>query len=610
MGNVYFGVSSTGDRAAVKVIRQELVSDDNLRRRFATEIENLRRVYGSRVARLEDADPLGDPAWLAVQYVPGATVNQYVGARGPLPVRLAAMAGAMLADGLARVHQAGVLHRDLKPQNVILGPDGPVLIDFGLAVLTEHGSRHTQTGLLIGTPAYMSPEQVRGERLLTAAVDIYALGATLVYATTGHELYPGTSGLHSLLLRITDPEVGPDLAGVPAELTPVLTDMLAHDPAARPSLPAVRSRLLAIASADGTDVTELRHRIAELTYTAAAELLVPRVGGQPSAATAGSPPPFPPSPPDEAVPQATVGPSPTRPVRPPAPTRVDGASAPLGSTRTDGTADGAVPTPRGPSGESPTSPAGSPALFLGARPLRAVAPVSPDPAGPVGEDPDDDGEAIEVLEPLRAPSAIRVANALAFLGVALLALFAAFTSLLLFRSGAILSVAFFLAMLGFGWWLSRFGRWGLVLAAEDGLWLQPRGQSAMTLPWPLLWTVSVLAVNGRPDRSRLVLGLPADLSPQIRRSLDVNGTLRAATGGGCTLTVGDIRMGVDEVAGAIRRVAPDAPVWEAPPGAPTPPGFEHYPFRMPWSLWLLAGLAVAYLAAHVLMLLVSYVLQK
>ncbi|WP_245724634.1 serine/threonine-protein kinase [Micromonospora citrea] len=644
MGNVYFGVSSTGDRAAVKVIRQELVSDDNLRRRFATEIENLRLVYGSRVARLEDADPLGDPAWLAVEYVPGATVNQYVGARGPLPVRLAAMAGAMLADGLGRVHQAGVLHRDLKPQNVILGPDGPVLIDFGLAVLTEQGSRHTQTGLLIGTPAYMSPEQVRGERLLTPAVDIYALGATLVYATTGHELYPGTTGVHSLLLRITDPEVAPDLTGVPAELTPVLTDMLAHDPAARPSLSAVRTRLLAVASADGTDVTELRHRIAELTYTAATELLVPRVGGRPSPATTGSPPQFPPSPADSGETETTGGPSPTRPVLPPAPTRADGASAPPGQTRTDVPAtvastrvDGGAPIPartrvdggaaalaptrtdeaapgagpaaRGPS-LGPAPLAGSPTLPAGPRPLRAAAPVPSNPADSFVADPEGDDGAIETLEPVRAPSTIRVANALAYLGVVLLALFAAFASLLLFRSGVILSAVFLLAMLSFGWPLSRFGRWTLVLAAEDGLWLRARRRSAMTLLWASLWTVSVLAVDGRPDRSRLVLGLPADLPPETRRSLDVNGSLRAATWGRHTLTVGDIRMGVGEVADAIRRVAPDAPVWEAPAGTPAPPGFEHYPFRMPWSLWLLAGVAVSYVAAHVLMMLLVYVLQK
>ncbi|MFD2766101.1 WD40 repeat domain-containing serine/threonine protein kinase [Micromonospora eburnea] len=390
MGYVYFGVSSTGDRVAVKVIRQELVSDEDLRRRFAAEIENLKLVYGSRVARLEDADPLGDPAWLAVQYVPGATVNQYVAARGPLPVRLAAMAGAMLADGLARVHQAGVLHRDLKPQNVILGPDGPVLIDFGLAVLTEQDSRFTQTGLLIGTPAYMSPEQVRGERALTAAVDIYALGATLVYAATGHDLYPGAGGVHSLLLRIADPQVAPDLAGVPDDLMPVLTDMLAHEPAARPALATVRSRLLAVAGADGTDVSELRRQVAELTYSAATELLVPRVDAPPPPGpppTVPAQPPLPSPPPGGRRDVPAQPPPPTRHDLPPAPTRVDGASAPLAPTRTDAAAEVGMPTRRDP---SPVRPAAVPSVASPTSPMdpRGLLPPEKDRRPPgVGDAP-------------------------------------------------------------------------------------------------------------------------------------------------------------------------------------------------------------------------------
>ncbi|SCF08840.1 Serine/threonine protein kinase [Micromonospora haikouensis] len=275
MGEVFFAVSSTADRVALKVIRQHLIAEPTVRERFAAEVESLKLVYGSRIARIEDADPYADPAWLAVEYVAGATLRQHVDARGPLPISLAAMAGAMLADGLAKVHQARLLHRDLKPQNIILGPDGPKLIDFGLALLIDRSDYLTEPGALVGTPAYMSPEQVRGERKLTVAVDIYGLAATLVFALTGHGLYPPTNSWN-LLLRISEPGDLPDLSGVPPELVQLLGAMLAFDPTARPRLDAVRARLLAVATASsGRSVPDLRQEVAALTFDPAAELLVP-----------------------------------------------------------------------------------------------------------------------------------------------------------------------------------------------------------------------------------------------------------------------------------------------------------------------------------------------
>ncbi|MFV2101635.1 serine/threonine-protein kinase [Micromonospora sp. LOL_024] len=275
MGDVWFAVSPTAERVAVKVIRKHLLAAPTMQERFAAEVESLKLVYGSRVARLENADPFGDPAWLAVEYVPGATLRQHLDARGPLSTPHAAMVGAMLAEGLTNVHQVGLLHRDLKPQNIILGPDGPKLIDFGLAVLVDRHDYLTEPGALVGTPAYMSPEQVRGERDLTVAVDVYGLAATLVLALTGHGLYP-QSNSWNLLLRITEPDDLPDLSGVPGELSPLLGAMLAHDPTARPSLDTVRRRLLTVATAaGGAGVVELRRQVAALTYVGDTELLVP-----------------------------------------------------------------------------------------------------------------------------------------------------------------------------------------------------------------------------------------------------------------------------------------------------------------------------------------------
>ncbi|MFY1690598.1 serine/threonine-protein kinase [Plantactinospora sp. WMMB782] len=275
MGDVYFGVSPTADRVAVKVIKQHLLTDPTVRRRFAAEVESLRVVWGSRVARLEGADPLGDPAWLAVEYVPGSTLSQYVEQREPLPLPLVAMIGAMLADGLDRVHQAGLLHRDLKPANIILGRDGPVLIDFGLAVLSERDDYLTDPGGVIGTPHYMSPERIKGVRDQAAGSDIYALAATLVFALTGHNLYSAAGGVHGLMIQIGDPDVLPDLSGVPVEVVPLLGAMLAHDPSARPSLSVVRTRLLAVATSGGVPVTEMRRRVGELTFDGSTEIMVP-----------------------------------------------------------------------------------------------------------------------------------------------------------------------------------------------------------------------------------------------------------------------------------------------------------------------------------------------
>ncbi|MCZ7422948.1 serine/threonine-protein kinase [Verrucosispora sp. WMMA2121] len=273
MGEVWFAVSPTAERVALKVIKKQLLDAPTMQERFAAEVESLKLVYGSRVARLENADPFGDPAWLATEYVPGATLRQHVDARGPLSTPHGAMVGAMLAEGLANVHQVGILHRDLKPQNIILGPDGPKLIDFGLAVLADRHDYLTEPGALVGTPAYMSPEQVRGERDLTTAVDVYGLAATLVFALTGHTLYP-QSNSWNLLLRITEPSDLPDLSGVPDELAPLLGAMLAHDPTARPSLDTVRRRLLAVATTAG-GVVEVRRQVAALTYVSDTELLVP-----------------------------------------------------------------------------------------------------------------------------------------------------------------------------------------------------------------------------------------------------------------------------------------------------------------------------------------------
>ncbi|MBG6138328.1 serine/threonine protein kinase [Longispora fulva] len=250
----------------MKVIKSGRVADAQFRERFELEVESLRMAHGARIARFEGADVMADPPWLAVEYVPGITLSQHVELHGTFGVALCAILGAALAEGLDKIHLVGLLHRDLKPGNILLGPDGPKLIDFGLSSLVERDERLTEPGMIVGTLAYMPPEQAQGLPQLGAAADVYSLGATLVYALTGRSLYPH-AGVLAVLRRITDPGDRPDLSGVPAQLLPLMTAMLAFDPVGRPSVPMVASQLLEIATSGGESAEALRHRLERETYS-------------------------------------------------------------------------------------------------------------------------------------------------------------------------------------------------------------------------------------------------------------------------------------------------------------------------------------------------------
>ncbi|MFE9741423.1 protein kinase [Streptomyces sp. NPDC006477] len=265
MGQVYLGESPGGEPAAVKVIKPSVV-DSETRQRFAQEVEILKTIWGARIAALLDADAEADPPWLATEYIEGPDLSRHVALHGPLPSLLAASLGATLAEALATVHKQGLLHRDLKPANVLLGPNGPKVIDFGLAVFAESSVSLTAPNAVVGTPACMAPEQARGDRPLTPAVDVHALGAVMLFAVSGHLPYQAAN-IHVLFHQVTDPETDPDLSGVPDELVPLLTGMLAHRAEDRPALSDVVQQCRAVIEAQGFKVAQARRRLT--THTAA-----------------------------------------------------------------------------------------------------------------------------------------------------------------------------------------------------------------------------------------------------------------------------------------------------------------------------------------------------
>ncbi len=247
MGRVYLARSPGGRPVALKVIRDDLASDPEFRGRFAREVDAARSVSGVFTAPVLDADPRGNPAWLATGYVAGVSLQDAVVRFGPLPRAAVVTLGAGLAEALVAVHGAGLIHRDLKPANVMLAADGPKLIDFGIArAVGESTTNYTQAGSVIGSPSFLSPEQVTGTDLGPAA-DVFALASVLVFTLTGHRTFAGDTPVN-VLYAVVNGE--PDLTGVPGELLGVLHACLNKEPARRPDPGQVIRALHGLADPD------------------------------------------------------------------------------------------------------------------------------------------------------------------------------------------------------------------------------------------------------------------------------------------------------------------------------------------------------------------------
>ncbi|MFD4949412.1 protein kinase [Streptomyces sp. NPDC058409] len=247
MGQVYLGRSPGGRLVAVKVIRDEINDHPEALARFRREAATVEAVRSAYTAQLIEASLDSSPYWLATEYVPGPTLRGAVSTGGPFPPDSALRLFAALAEGLAAVHVHEVTHRDLKPQNVILAPQGPQLIDFGIARGLEQ-TILTRDGMAPGTPGYAAPEVVLRNEVGPAA-DVFALGATIAYTATGRPPY-GTGDAAAVSYRTVHEDI--DLAGVRPELAVLIRQCVAKDPAERPELAAVIAHC-AVDSALATD---------------------------------------------------------------------------------------------------------------------------------------------------------------------------------------------------------------------------------------------------------------------------------------------------------------------------------------------------------------------
>ncbi|MEU1391277.1 MULTISPECIES: protein kinase [unclassified Nonomuraea] len=276
-GIVYKGVDGTGRVVAIKLLHSHLTQDDDVTRGLLREAEAARRVAAFCTAAVLDVGVADGRAYIVSEYVAGDTLQRLVRESGPRTGGALDRLAISTLTALAAIHEAGIVHRDFKPGNVLMGPEGPIVIDFGIAKTL---GATTQASAPMGTPAYMSPEQFGGERVGPAS-DVFSWAGTMVFAATGHPPYAGETVaaiLHKVMSGV------PDLTDVPARLVDPIRSCLAKDPAARPT-PAglLRHLISAPGSAHPTSFPSAPHSAS-----------APNSPSAPNSAS-GSPTPYPPA---------------------------------------------------------------------------------------------------------------------------------------------------------------------------------------------------------------------------------------------------------------------------------------------------------------------------
>ncbi|AGL17873.1 serine/threonine protein kinase [Actinoplanes sp. N902-109] len=233
MGAVFLGRDAAGRLAAIKVIRPEYADDDEFRGRFRSEVNRARQVPPFCTAAVLDADPEHETPYLVVEYVDGPNLSQVIDEHGPLSGGSLHSVAVGVATAIAAIHGAGVIHRDLKPGNVLFSLGTPKVIDFGIARAMELTSKHTRTDQMVGTVAYMAPERFDSDSSATGpASDVFAWGAVVTYAGTGRTPFAGDTPAVTAAKILTQP---PELAGLPDPLRGIVASSLAKDPRERPT---------------------------------------------------------------------------------------------------------------------------------------------------------------------------------------------------------------------------------------------------------------------------------------------------------------------------------------------------------------------------------------
>ncbi|WP_328470085.1 serine/threonine protein kinase [Actinoplanes sp. NBC_00393] len=297
MGTVFLGREPNGRPVAIKVVRPEFAHEPEFRGRFRSEVNRAQQVPPFSTAEVLDADPDHDPPYLVVEYVDGPSLAAEVREKGPLSGAALHGVAVGIATALTAIHGAGVIHRDLKPGNVLFARGGIKVIDFGIARAFEATSMHTRTDQMVGTVAYMAPERFdpADGRPVTAAADIFAWGAVVAYAATGRTPFAADSAAATAMRILTQP---PNLAGLPATLAGPVERALAKDPAERPTArelldmllaggsnhPAAPARLAPVAPGAGAPVTTAAPGASAPVMPAAAAAVTPTPPGAPAPA--------------------------------------------------------------------------------------------------------------------------------------------------------------------------------------------------------------------------------------------------------------------------------------------------------------------------------------
>ncbi|WP_261991939.1 serine/threonine-protein kinase [Streptomyces sp. MS191] len=505
MGQVFLGESVSGRRVAVKVVRPHLATDPGFRHRFRREIEAARTVGGFWTAPVVDADPEAPMPWVASAYIEAPDLGQLVVDGGPLPEGELRRLAAGLAEALEAVHRAGLVHRDLKPSNVLVTGDGPRVIDFGISKALEGATALTGTGLVVGTPGFMSPEQATGAKV-GAASDLFSLGAVLAFAATGAGPF-GAGSVPALLYRVVHD--APRLDGVPEALRGMVTLCLAKEPERRPTAaellellsaggamarPAGGARRAGPRAEDGGGVPEVADR-------------VPEDAAPPVRPSSGTPDPRAVHlPAARNVPKPASAPASGRAAAPPA----SGPAVP--ETR-------ATPPARAVAESRP--PAAPAAGRAGARgPSATPAADRPPAAGPAA------AVAVHCGKPVRSPGnrALLYGAPAVFVAGLLLGLFQG--SFLLVVTGFLVA----LAMAGFG---SRLGADETVVRVDAGGLSVARGAYRWRAGWSVVDAVTVVP-RGNTRNEWLLLGVvrgrAATSLPQAFRGRTGSGAVRVPLG--------------------------------------------------------------------------------